>query len=44
MKKGNPILGVIFAIIVAAIFLAVSYPKTKKISKVLKHSAIIRKY
>ena len=44
MNKGNPILGVIFAVTVAVIFLAVSYPKTKNISKVQKHTTIIRKY
>ena len=44
MKKGNPILAVILAVTVAVIFLAVSYPKTKNISKEQKHSTIIRKY
>jgi hypothetical protein len=32
MKKNNPVFGVLFAVVVAAIFLAVSFPKEKTAS------------
>ena len=32
MKKNNPVFGVLFAVVVAAIFLAVSFPNGKSTS------------
>jgi hypothetical protein len=44
MKKNNPVFGVLFAVVVAAIFLAVSFPKGKTASLATVPTPTLNKY
>jgi hypothetical protein len=44
MKKNNPVFGVLFAVVVAAIFLAVSFPKDNQAAKTLNKVNAVSNY
>jgi hypothetical protein len=44
MKKNNPVFGVLFAVVVAAIFLAVSFPKSDQAASTLSSVNAVQNY